>query len=87
MFWFDHGPIGWGWAVMSISMVLFWALVVAAVVFLARGFQRRGGEGSPSRPNPRQLLAERFARGEIDEDEYRQRLAVLTGQSATEPPR
>ncbi|MEU6537714.1 SHOCT domain-containing protein [Streptomyces sp. NPDC047000] len=28
-------------------------------------------------PTPEQLLAERFARGEIDEDEYRRRLAVL----------
>lgn len=34
-------------------------------------------------PAPEQLLAERFARGEIDEDEYRRRLAVL--RDATGP--
>jgi putative membrane protein len=27
------------------------------------------------------MLAERFARGEIDEDEYRRRLEVLRGRS------
>ncbi|MEW2558755.1 SHOCT domain-containing protein [Streptomyces griseorubiginosus] len=28
-------------------------------------------------PSPEQLLAERFARGEIDEEEYRRRMSVL----------
>ena len=28
-------------------------------------------------PSPEQFLAERFARGEIDEDEYNRRLTVL----------
>ena len=32
-------------------------------------------------PAPERLLAERFARGEIDEEEYRRRLAVLRGAS------
>jgi putative membrane protein len=36
---------------------------------------RRPRHGPP--PAPEQLLAERFARGEIDEDEYRRRLGVL----------
>ena len=30
-------------------------------------------------PSPERLLAERFARGEIGEEEYRQRVAVLRG--------
>ena len=29
---------------------------------------------------PEQVLGERFARGEIDEDEYRRRLDVLAGR-------
>lgn len=28
-------------------------------------------------PSPEQLLAERFARGDIDEEEYQRRLAAL----------
>jgi len=30
-------------------------------------------------PDPRTVLAERFARGDINEDDYRQRLKVLSG--------
>jgi putative membrane protein len=34
-----------------------------------------------SRSTPEQMLAERFARGEIDEQEYHQRLDTLGGKS------
>lgn len=39
-------------------------------------------------PNPDQILAERFARGEIDEEEFRQRLGTLraTAPGAASPP-
>jgi putative membrane protein len=80
VFWFDHGMDGWGWFAMSVGMMLFWALVVAAVVMLVRSSGRSpGGPRRPARPSPEQLLAERFARGEIDEEEYQQRLAALRG--------
>src|SRR6266702_1598947 len=42
----------------------------------------RGGEQTTapsSSQGPERLLAARFARGEIDEEEYRQRLATLQG--------
>lgn len=44
------------------------------------------GPGWPA--DPERLLAERFARGELDEDEYRRRLAVLRegGQAARATP-
>lgn len=32
MYWYDgHGINGWGWALMSIGMVLFWVLVITGV--------------------------------------------------------
>lgn len=34
---------------------------------------------------PRQILAERYARGEIDDDEYHRRLATLTGDGVPPP--
>ncbi|WP_330300685.1 SHOCT domain-containing protein [Streptomyces sp. NBC_00503] len=79
MFWYDHGMSGWGWAVMSFSMVLLVALAVTAVVLLLRSVDRfpAGPTRSPAAPSARQLLAERFARGEIDEEEYEQRLTTL----------
>lgn len=81
MYWYN-GPGGWGYAVMVLSMVLFWGLVIAAIVFLVRGVgSDRRTPPPPSQPDePRRILAERFARGEIDEAEYRQRLKVLDGR-------
>ncbi|MEU2716646.1 SHOCT domain-containing protein [Streptomyces sp. NPDC007205] len=82
MFWYGHGVGGWGWFAMSVGVVLFWALIIALGVLLYRSLARPG-EGSnragsrQQGTSPEQLLAERFARGEIDEDEYRRRLTVL----------
>ncbi|MFB7596157.1 SHOCT domain-containing protein [Streptomyces sp. NPDC056160] len=80
MFWF-HGVPGWGWFAMSLGTLFFWVLLIAAGILLARVLTRGAGHsqapGGTGRPTPEQLLAERFARGEIDEDEYRRRLSVL----------
>lgn len=59
---------GW-WIVFPILWLLLVALVVA--LFVRRG---RGHDGGDS---PRRILGERFARGEINADEYRERLAQL----------
>jgi putative membrane protein len=76
MGWYDDG-VGWGgWIVMTVAMVAFWALVVFAVLALFRGTQR-SGETSPGRQDANRILDERFARGEIDEDEYHARSGVL----------
>ncbi|MFD4973210.1 SHOCT domain-containing protein [Streptomyces sp. NPDC058424] len=86
MMWYDGGW-GWGWLFMAIFMVLFWALVIAGVVALVR-YLAGSHHGHPSGPlssgesgwggrRAEDLLAERFARGEIDEDEYKRRLALL----------
>lgn len=69
-------------------MLPFWALVVAAGVALVRRLSAppRGRRAAPpwEAGDPRwaaggrqELLAERFARGQIDEEEYERRLALL----------
>lgn len=52
---------------------------------LVRGLSRPFEQAYGTRPSPEQLLAERFARGEIDEEDYRRRLATLTGADRTRP--
>ncbi|WP_327673362.1 SHOCT domain-containing protein [Kitasatospora sp. NBC_00458] len=90
-YWNDHGMNGWGFGLMAVGMLLFWGLVVVAVVLLVRHLVQtpRNPQGTnpsppPERIPPEQLLAERFARGEIDADEYRHRLEVL--RSGADPP-
>ncbi|TQK49978.1 putative membrane protein [Streptomyces sp. SLBN-118] len=80
MFWFDHDVSGWGWFAMSAGMILFWALIITVAVLLFRALERpHEHTRTPTGPAPEQLLAERFARGEIDEEEYRRHLSVLRG--------
>ena len=65
------------WALFAPLWILVWIIVIAA---LARLFFRRGSWCGPGRWSPRDadaILAERFARGEIDRDEYRSRLETL----------
>lgn len=79
MYWY-HGPGAWGWLAMAIGMLVFWAVVIGVGVLLFRALSRPGRSTPAAAPGPppaEQLLGERFARGEIDEDEYRRRLTVL----------
>ena len=76
MGWYHDGG-GWGgWILMSLAMVAFWALVVFAVLAIFRGDQP-SDDATPDHRAPMEILEERFARGEINEDEYHARRSVL----------
>ena len=77
MWWYGPGMNSWGYGLMTVSMVLFWALVIFGVGALVRHLGR-GERVTADRLTPEQILAERFARGEINEDEYQHRLDLLT---------
>jgi putative membrane protein len=90
MFWYGHDMSGWGWFGATLSMIAFWALIIAALVLLFRSLSRPTAGSSQNvasrtPPSAEELLAERFARGEIDEEEYERRLRVLrsTGTDLT----
>ncbi len=79
---FDYGDhmSGANWAFMGVSMVLFWGLLLVGIVVLVRHLRSDGNSrqaSPPAHPAPEELLAERFARGEIGEQEYHQRLEAL----------
>jgi putative membrane protein len=79
MMWWDGG--GWGagrWLWMSLLMVVFWGSLVALGLLLARSVsadQRRAS--APATSHAEKVLAERFARGEIDADEFARRRELL----------
>ncbi|WP_324189754.1 SHOCT domain-containing protein [Nocardia cyriacigeorgica] len=69
---------GWGYALMIVVMVLAWALVAVAIIAALRVIASTSQRPPRSSPDlPEQLLAERFARGEIDDEEFRRRLTAL----------
>ncbi|UPT23570.1 hypothetical protein FOF52_16450 [Thermobifida alba] len=82
MHWeYGYGMGGWAAVSMTVTVILFWLLLIAAIVALLRSITRgerfRTGRGGARSSAAEQALAERFARGEIDEEEYRRRLDVL----------
>ena len=77
MMWYSNGDTGWGgWSLMATSMVIFWGLIiwgVWSVLHIAPAGERAGSR----RQTPEEVLAHRFAAGEIDVDAYRRGLEVL----------
>jgi putative membrane protein len=78
-----YGWDGWGWSgwiLMALVMVVFWAFVITAIVLGVRyvaGGTRQHSHPTSETNRAEDVLAERFARGEIDEDEFRRRMLAL----------
>ena len=72
MWGFEHFGMGGGW------MILIW-LVPILLVALVMLYGIRGRTGKPERSTPLDILEARYARGEIDREEYLKRRADLAG--------
>ena len=74
MYWYGGHDMGaWGWLVMILLSVLFWGGLIATLAFVIS----RVASGPRRTDDARQLLDERFARGEIDPEEYARRRDLL----------
>jgi putative membrane protein len=58
---------------MTLTMLAFWGFVAWVVVTLVR----QPGARHETNANAEEILAEHFARGDIDEEEYAKRQAIL----------
>lgn len=74
MYGFDHFGMGLG----SLGMILVWLVPLILIFLLFRYFagNRSGRRGN----NALEILEERFARGEIDQEEYRRRRAHMAAE-------
>lgn len=81
MYWNGNGHMsGWGWVLMGTSMVLIWAFLIGVAIVAYRAWMspaKTSVAPEAASRSPEQVLADRFASGEIDETEYRCRLAAL----------
>jgi putative membrane protein len=84
MGWGDHGygmwGMGWfGW----ILMTLFWVIVIVGIVMLIRYLWSTQKQGSSTldKRDPLDILKERYAKGEIDTQEFEERKSTLEGES------
>ncbi|WP_441959628.1 SHOCT domain-containing protein [Mycolicibacterium houstonense] len=60
----DHDWNPW----FALIPITFWTLVIVGIVYLVRRYRGRQGE---------RTLRDAYAKGEVNEAEYRERLAVL----------
>jgi putative membrane protein len=89
MMYYGPGMSGWGMTFMIIGNLVLWGLLIFGAVLVARyvwpGQTASSSSSSPPELSPQQIAAQRFARGEINEQEYQHLLQVLSGGSAEVP--
>ncbi|WP_372637028.1 SHOCT domain-containing protein [Fodinibius sp.] len=76
----QHTMDGWGGGFGVGLMIFFWLLVLAVIVTLIWYLIRKGSE-SPSGSSGEsslEILKKRYARGEIDEEQYRRMKNEIT---------
>jgi putative membrane protein len=68
---------GWGWLLMTLGVLGFWTLVAVIAVALLRRPGQPDQQRQQPPPSAEEILGQRLARGELDPEEYRQRLQTL----------
>jgi putative membrane protein len=88
MHWYDWHGYGWGWGMMLL-MALFWLLLIAGIVLIVKWAYDRSAQGRPllsCGPDlALRVLRERYARGEIAAEQYREARQEL--EDTEEQPR
>lgn len=69
MYGYDQG--GWMFG-GGLVMLLMWLVPIALVIWLASSWVKRPGPGNTEK-SPLDILKERYARGEIGQDEFEQK--------------
>jgi len=79
MMWSDGGWGSGDWLAMVLTMLVLWGGAVAVIVWAVRAWTNpRSRDGEPKQPDsPDDILARRFALGDIDDAEFRDRLEQL----------
>ncbi len=71
MWEYMNGGMGFG---MGLGMLLFWGILIAGIVMLVRCFSGSGTCGKSEREKSAlDILKERYARGEIEKEEFEQK--------------
>ncbi|PXA72361.1 SHOCT domain-containing protein [Cryobacterium arcticum] len=73
MMWGNGMDPGWIWLYGLLAM----ASLVVVIVWAVRALRNDGGPGATQPGDARRILDERYARGELSAEQYRQQVAEL----------
>jgi putative membrane protein len=69
-----------GYGFMGVFMWIFWILVIVGVVFLVKWLVQQGKQSQSGREeDPLDILKRRYARGEVNKEEFEQIKKDLSG--------
>ena len=69
--WSDMNAHGWGWMIFGgLHSLVFWLLLILAILALVKWLSGGPGKSTGSHKTALNILEERYARGEIDREEY-----------------
>ena len=75
---YDHMMWGGGYGMVGgLMMLLFWGVVIVLIVLAVKWFTENQAGGHRGRRDAIDILRERFAAGEIDEEEFDRRKKAL----------
>lgn len=78
MMWGNYGMSGWSWGFGALVVI---GVVILIIVLLRRQSPPRMDTPRTSPPvaasTPKQILDDRYAKGELSTEEYRERIAAL----------
>ena len=77
MFWYGGGWSLWQVGLMGVGMIAFWGLLGWAVYRLITSSTRAPRTVAAAEADARLILDARFARGEIDAEQYRRARSLL----------
>ncbi len=69
MHW-NYDMMGWGG---GIGMIFFWIIIIVLVVFLIKWLTSQSKRGLEKKESPMDILKRRYARGEIDKEEFEEK--------------
>lgn len=77
MHWGWGGQYGMGFGFGGIFMILFWVLVILGIVYLVKLLLGGTSANKEKTETAEELLKKRFARGEINREEFEKDLEIL----------